>query len=223
VLLVETLRRIGYSIIELLLTPLQYGIPNSRLRYYLLARRGDDHFPMDDRVWRHIPGKPENPSVKVSPLKDFLDSSATESAVPDKILAKWGRLFDIVKPSSTRSCCFTRGYHHLVERAGSILQEEEDLDVSLPLFLIIRRSSVPQTTKVFNEFLAAQAGGNSDALDILRPLRLRYFTPTELLRIFAFDEASFIWPVTISTKTKYRLIGNSVNVRVVRELITYLL
>ena len=64
--------------------------------------------------------------------------------IPDRILKKWGRLFDIVLPSGTRSCCFTRGtsfllaranilmhagYTQLVERAGSILQMNEQLDV----------------------------------------------------------------------------------------------
>lgn len=67
---------------------------------------------------------------------------------------------------------------------------------------------------------------------MLDPLRLRYFTPTELLRIFCFlptntdaergRQTQFYWPVDLSTKAKYRLIGNSVNVRVVTDLINYL-
>lgn len=70
---------------------------------------------------------------------------------------------------------------------------------------------------MFDEFFS------TPNISILYPLRLRYFTPSELLRIFAFDESSFTWPTTVSTKTKYRLIGNSVNVRVVQALVTYLL
>ncbi|KAF5314118.1 hypothetical protein D9611_006941 [Ephemerocybe angulata] len=218
-LLVETLKDVGYETMELLLSPLQYGIPNSRLRYYMLARK--QPFPkveseeQEHRVWRHIPGQPivkgegeGNADVEVRPLKEYLDAQVDAGRyVPDKILGKWGRLFDIVKPSSARSCCFTRGYTHIVERSGSILQEAEDLD----------------TTQVFDAFLRAQSEGREDALEILRPLRLRYFTPSELLRIFAFEEATFVWPESVSMKTKYRLIGNSVNVRVVQALVTYLL
>ena len=72
----------------------------------------------------------------------------------------------------------------------------------------------------------------SRAVEILKPLRLRYFSPAELLRLFHFEpptgtQASnfrrFIWPDNLSAKTKYRLIGNSVNVEVVRRLINYLL
>lgn len=87
-----------------------------------------------------------------------------------------------------------------------------------------------QTTQTFDTFLETQRAGDEDAVRLLRPLRLRYFSPTELLRLFAFLPPSlggdladhFIWPEDISIKTKYKLIGNSVNVRVVTELINYL-
>ena len=73
-----------------------------------------------------------------------------------------------------------------------------------------------------------QEKGSADAVRLLDPLKLRYFSPSELLRLFCFDPPrdvgpeSFVWPDAISTKTKYRLIGNSVNVEVVRRLIEYL-
>ena len=63
-------------------------------------------------------------------------------------------------------------------------------------------------------------------MEILRPLRLRYFSPEELLRLFCFEDAgsdsTLRWPEGVSTKSKYRLIGNSVNVLVVSALIEYL-
>jgi tRNA (cytosine38-C5)-methyltransferase len=82
----------------------------------------------------------------------------------------------------------------------------------------------------FDKFLKAQSEGDSNSVEILRPLVLRYFSPSELLRIFAFnppgllskDSKTFVWPEGISKKSKYRLIGNSVNVKVVQELIEYL-
>ena len=36
---VETLEKVGYVYQEFLLSPTQFGVPNSRLRYYLLAKR----------------------------------------------------------------------------------------------------------------------------------------------------------------------------------------
>ncbi|KAF8874456.1 S-adenosyl-L-methionine-dependent methyltransferase [Gymnopilus junonius] len=234
-ILLSTLQSIGYSTLELLLTPLQFGIPNSRLRYYLLAKKAPFQFHgmfQGDisQVWRQIPGKAmpqsdtrlENQEANakrslINEIQTYLDDQAAENsvefAIPDRVLEKWGRLFDIVKPFSRRTCCFTRGYTQLVERAGSILQQNEALD----------------TTSTFDQFLEAQSRGDSDAVNILRPLKLRYFSPSELLRIFAFNDPisespkpSFIWPDTLSRKTKYKLIGNSVNVTVVQRLIEYL-
>ncbi|KAF4611235.1 hypothetical protein D9613_007074 [Agrocybe pediades] len=184
-LLMSTLRSIGYTTVELLLTPLQFGIPNSRLRYYLLAKKAPIQFTgiTSEKVWRHIPGHGnewldprfdmEGPLLNVQEIRSFMDSTqdSHDFSIPEKVLIKWGRLFDIVKPSSRRTCCFTRGYTQLVERAGSVLQENEDAD----------------TTETFNEFLEAQGRGDSHAIKILEPLRLRYFSPSELLRIFAFD------------------------------------
>jgi tRNA (cytosine38-C5)-methyltransferase len=94
----------------------------------------------------------------------------------------------------------------------------------------------------FDAFLHAQSLGARDAVRLLHPLKLRYFAPSELLRIFAFEppfpsrhtsedttknpeeqkKTEFIWPETVSTKSKYKLIGNSVNVHVVQMLIEYL-
>ncbi|KAH9036647.1 S-adenosyl-L-methionine-dependent methyltransferase [Lactarius pseudohatsudake] len=145
----DVLTKLGFATRELLLTPLQFSVPNSRLRYYLLASCtsgafGSSVYP-PDRILRHIPGRAANWEDTrasgasdtvgnwVRPLRDYLDreNAVTANTVPDRVLIKWGRLFDIVSPCATRTCCFTRGYMQLVERAGSILQENEELDVSI--------------------------------------------------------------------------------------------
>jgi len=228
-LLRDTLTALNYSLFECLLTPLHFGIPNSRLRYYLLAKMSfnSQGFPLsknleNDKVWRCLPTRepdadwPDNfTEPMMTPIEPYLDAklSAEEALVPERVLAKWGRLFDIVLPSSQRTCCFTRGYTQLVERTGSILQMNEHLD----------------TKTVFDEFLQAQSEGDETAVQILKQLELRYFTPTELLRLFGFlslqqpvNERPFVWPHGISNRTKYRLIGNSVNVNVVTRLINFL-
>jgi len=69
-----------------------------------------------------------------------------------------------------------------------------------------------------------QKQGMPDAVSHLHQLGLRYFSPEELLRIFHIStpERKLIWPVSITRKTKYRLIGNSVNVVVVSRVIEFL-
>jgi len=126
----------GFVMRELLLTPLQFGVPNSRLRYYLLAACPSDSFepfePLIDpaRILRHIPGRgadwsdarssaaTEKTESSARPLRDYLDAGAKgvpmAHAVPERVLTKWGRLFDIVLPSATRTCCFTRGQDSLL-------------------------------------------------------------------------------------------------------------
>ncbi|KAJ7031500.1 S-adenosyl-L-methionine-dependent methyltransferase [Mycena alexandri] len=232
-ILVATLRGLGYTVAEFLLTPLQFGIPNSRLRYYLLAKRSPLSFhnlPSTDETLRHIPDRGsstwldhrlvESDSIPddVRQIRDFLDPEpAAGYEIQDKVLFKWGRLFDIVLPSSRRTCCFTRGYAQLVERSGSILQMNEHED----------------TTSIFDTFLQVkESSGSTDTIGatrILDKLRLRYFSPDELLRLFSFtpslpgsSERPFIWPEGISRKSKYRLIGNSINIKVVEELIGFL-
>ena len=132
------LTKLGFATRELLLTPLQFGVPNSRLRYYLLAaRRPSDAFlssvDSSGRILRHIPGHgtewndarssssssaagSETVENNVRALRDFLDRSDSQLAypVPERVLMKWGRLFDIVLPSAMRTCCFTRGQFGLL-------------------------------------------------------------------------------------------------------------
>lgn len=121
-LLVDTLQRCGYITSEFLLTPLQFGIPNSRLRYYLLAKSQSMTFARQassasaKTVLRYIPGSGElwaddGENDSVAALSEYLDTGFELDAltIPDRVLEKWGRLFDIVKPSSRRTCCFTRG------------------------------------------------------------------------------------------------------------------
>ena len=110
--ILELLQRLGYSTVEFLLTPRQYGIPNSRLRYYLLARRTPFRSEYSVTVLREIPVPEHTPKQDISAkcISEFLDSSLDEDfMIPDRILERWGRLFDIVLPSAFNSCCFTRG------------------------------------------------------------------------------------------------------------------
>lgn len=137
----------AYTVLEFLLTPLQFGIPNARLRYYCLAKRNPrvfKHRHPSRTLYRSIPGYggPDwvDPRLQsgpqqtcpqpTEPLSAYLDShlESEKYAVPDKILQKKAVLFDIIKPSSTRSCCFTRGYTHMIE-GTSVLQMNEEMDV----------------------------------------------------------------------------------------------
>jgi len=161
-MVLDLLHELGYYTVEFLLTPRQYGIPNSRLRYYLVARRspfaGDTQ---TNTVWDHIPSTQGDEMLSCAPtsISDYLDDLVDESTVvPDRVLERWGKLFDIVMPSGDSSCCFTRGhrdftsdsltlireagYTHFIEGTGSVLQTSETSEVK-------RLSSSPSLSDLF--------------------------------------------------------------------------
>ncbi|KAG9290915.1 hypothetical protein G9A89_011065 [Geosiphon pyriformis] len=213
--LTKKLQECQYDYQEFFISPLQLGIPNSRLRYYMLAKRWPflDQTPLPSN--QNVKSESDyrinrnnfcTPVVQIKRLEEFLEVELCDNvieqrySIPKKILLKYGKLFDIVKPSSTHSCCFTKGYHHYVEATGSILQMAEEVD----------------TTQVFQE------ATSSSSIDCFSPLRLRYFTEREVASLMGFPK-EFAFPDSISLKQRYRLLGNSINVRVVAELIRYLL
>lgn len=119
------------------MNPLQFGIPNSRLRYYLLAKASPLRFvgldsTKSDHLLDCIPphhdshDQCQQMSNTTSPdLRRYIDSTMDEEMfaqfrVPDRVLNRWGRLFDIVLPSGTRTCCFTRGRRTSVSRKLTI-------------------------------------------------------------------------------------------------------
>ncbi|KAF9427293.1 tRNA (cytosine-5-)-methyltransferase [Podila epigama] len=284
-LLVEALTASGYEYQELLITPLQIGIPNSRMRYYCIARKtlkvGSFVQPVTGTLIGYIPSldaeqvegqafvdgreqgelsglstpaakrrrtslstttlekngstsnKPDEETILADPtlanrietlekyieFTDVNDERMKKYMIPDKTLLKYGRLFDIVKPSMRRSCCFTKGYYHFVESTGSILQMVHEKD----------------TAAVFDEAEALKKAETTDekekeanqakALALLRSLGLRYFTENEVAQLMGFRivEGKFSFPATTSLKQRYRVLGNSINVKVVSQLVRYLL
>ncbi|KAI8987620.1 S-adenosyl-L-methionine-dependent methyltransferase [Mycotypha africana] len=227
-LLLETLNQCGYDYQEFLLTPLQLGIPNSRMRYYLLAKLKPLQFahPVTKDIINYIPLS-ENLSKEfvdsrnlndeeklackaassIDPLSKFLEHEIhfEKYLVPDKVLLKNSHVFDIVKPDGYRSCCFTKGYYHYAQGTGSILQMNMDVNTE-------------ETFSRANEYKGID---DEKQLRLLRGLKLRYFSPREVANLMGFPE-KFEFPASSSIKQRYRTLGNSINVKVVSELMRYL-
>ena len=66
------------------------------------------------------------------------------------------------------------------------------------------------------------APSEDKTLEVLTPLRPRYFTPREVARLHGFPE-TFAFPDAISQKKRYELLGNSLSVQVVAGLLRYLM
>ena len=245
---VGILKGLGYDVREFLLSPNQFGIPNSRLRFYLLAKRNPMKFPSEGGG---IDAKPSEDAEKLmeyirtgAPTPDLerntdLGSKQPETGihrddalsverlgdlsgylqdldkddlhrflVPDKILQRYAVALDIVRKSSTHSCCFTKGYGNYAVGTGSILQHSLDEQALKQAFL---------------EFSELQVGRDLESSgQCLRGLNLRYFTPREVANLMCFPQW-FGFPLSLTDRQCYKALGNSLNVKVVSMLIKHLL
>uniref|UniRef100_A0A8C4RUS6 tRNA (cytosine(38)-C(5))-methyltransferase n=1 Tax=Erpetoichthys calabaricus TaxID=27687 RepID=A0A8C4RUS6_ERPCA len=225
--LVETLKRCSYRYQEFLLSPTCLGIPNSRLRYFLIAKAEPEVFifKTTDQVLEVIPcpdvvspskeGEPptvsddksSEPGRQSHEGKSFLFKMETTEHLARKqsqdsdasVLLRYAMLMDIVTPVCRRSGCFTKGYGHYVEGTGSVLQSSPDVEMAAV-------------------FKSLDSLSDEEKVRRLLKLRLRYFTPREIANLHGFP-AHFCFPQKTTLKQRYRLLGNSLNVRLVGRLI----
>ena len=202
--LLKILTTCDYTWQEFLLTPTQFGIPNSRLRYYLLAKLKPLQFTFatSDKPYSSLPNLSDHPVEQPVALSNFLRSPSVEEEtdlmVPVDVLTRYSCLLDIVREDSTGCCCFTKAYRHYVEGTGSVIQcdKEESLE------------------KAFQEYLST----GKKSIESIVKLRLRYFSPTEIAGLLWFP-AQFHFPADVTMKQQYQLLGNSLNVYVVSALL----
>lgn len=210
---VLVLTKRGYTIQEFLLSPKQFGIPNSRLRYYLVARLQPLSFspsPLQESVENLKQYFPTNLSDIQCHISGYLDNLSDTDIhpflVPEKVLDKYAMGLDIVSAESLSSCCFTRGYYHYAVGTGSVLQHDCSVDLDL----------------AFQSYIQKKADDDSESLKSLKELKLRYFTPREVANLMCFPP-SHSYPTSISLRQCYQLLGNSVNVLVIGIILRYLL
>eukprot|EP01063_Lacrimia_lanifica_P013655 TRINITY_DN20282_c0_g1_i1.p1 TRINITY_DN20282_c0_g1~~TRINITY_DN20282_c0_g1_i1.p1 ORF type:complete len:383 (+),score=136.75 TRINITY_DN20282_c0_g1_i1:82-1230(+) len=206
--LLTTLHALGYSTREYLLNPNQQGIPNSRLRYYLIAKMRGGGAPT------HAPlctAPPRGAVASPPTLAAFLPGNAAPqpehlltSETLDKPLV---RLMDVVFPGSTGSMCFTKGYPRFVEGTGSMLCHGAP-DKAAVKAAIAGRDAQPEP---------CPAGASA-----LLPLQIRYFAPREIADLMCFP-ARFRFHPDATLTQQYRLLGNSVCVAVVTDVLEELL
>uniref|UniRef100_UPI003FA61583 tRNA (cytosine(38)-C(5))-methyltransferase n=1 Tax=Homo sapiens TaxID=9606 RepID=UPI003FA61583 len=213
-LLIQTIENCGFQYQEFLLSPTSLGIPNSRLRYFLIAKLQSEPLPFQapgqvlmefPKIESEIHRKNQQDSdLSVKMLKDFLedDTDVNQYLLPPKSLLRYALLLDIVQPTCRRSVCFTKGYGSYIEGTGSVLQTAEDVQVENIYKSLTNLSQEEQITK-------------------LLILKLRYFTPKEIANLLGFPP-EFGFPEKITVKQRYRLLGNSLNVHVVAKLIKIL-
>lgn len=224
-LYLETLAKKNYRVQNFHINPTQVAIPNDRPRFYSVAIREDRLRPQStDQAWHTGNGADEIVTQLVShgicpaedvselpPIASFLDDDEHEGGsllIPPKLLqnktAAW--CFDIVTPSCTRSACFTQAYGKFVRGTGSILYTG-------PL------------NQSHNEILLQKPSErtfNAQWMESLDTTQLRYFSGSELSRLLSF-RSDFSFPCDLTNKQQFKLLGNSINVRVASRLLEFAL
>lgn len=259
----ECLRNNGYSFRSFVLSPVEFGIPNHRRRYYLLAERDSNRWSNEEnnsiqgedavvdpstesnievekretRIANDISSLTfyseiaKRPIHKVGRYVGGYPSSLDPYLVPTKVLLKaWSKGLGIVSLEDKATHCFTAGYGRIYHRSTGSL-------------LLIPGSKADLERK--GEALEALPLDRSDMT--IYENQLRRFKPEELLGLFGFvetddvessDENDDINDITSrverkvfeippnvvpSLEQRYKLIGNSISVDVVTELMRELL
>lgn len=264
---VSALRAAGFHLQEFILSPGQLQVPNTRHRYYCLARKWAPFAcsPADGTLLETFP---ERRSIASAPpygrsVAHHLDAEGTDHTallLPDDLLRRRARVLDIAGADAERTMCFTKAYTHYTEGTGSVFCPESAARVAEVFALAAEKQAV----------LDDGGGGaeerEREALEALRSLRMRYFSPDEVARLMSFrlargrvatvgdddDDADadaegecFSFPPVTTNRQRYaknqfpkscrdkimlfpkihfryRLLGNSINVFVVSELIQML-
>ncbi|XP_077101254.1 tRNA (cytosine(38)-C(5))-methyltransferase [Siphateles boraxobius] len=241
--LLKTLRECDYIFQEYLISPTSLGIPNSRLRYFLIAKRppGSFAFPTSAEILEGLPMSESLDSLAVP--HDHPTPSESEREKTGAIIFKLETEQELEKKRN-------QDKQETVQRLQDFLQKEEDIDqYLLPPKTLLRyallmdivqpssRRSVCFTkgyghyvegtgsvlqccvdVELESVFKSLELLSEEDKLKQLLQLKLRYFTPREIANLMGFP-ADFTFPKQISIKQQYRVLGNSLNVHVVSHLI----
>lgn len=202
---VAALKKSNFEYQEMILSPTEIGVPNTRYRYYCLARRARPFSFKCDEILERLPEEQQKePLVTIG---GFIGDTNVpdEFLLSDDILGKRVWLLDIVHPETQNTICFTKAYTHYSEGTGSVY---------CPL-------AKAEGDKVFEEIKKNPTWSTDQQLAALKTLRLRYFMPTEVAKLMSFPK-HFTFPKDITNRQRYRLLGNSINVALVGKLIKIL-
>ena len=221
----------SYQYQILSIDPTQIGIPNTRKRIYILAKLNktdndkqvkqllpDDNKEISIEIISKLSMK--NNDIKKLKIGDIItqndDEEQKEYLVDmEKIDRCKGYKFSIVTRNDYNSECFTKAYatkKKFSKGTGSLfaskLIEKDDI--------IMFKDKYENLCKEKNDI------NHQKIMQLLSTVGLRYFTPKEMSLLMGFP-SNFSFPDDMNDLRFYKLIGNSVNVKVVTILLSVLL
>uniref|UniRef100_A0A669EVH6 tRNA (cytosine(38)-C(5))-methyltransferase n=1 Tax=Oreochromis niloticus TaxID=8128 RepID=A0A669EVH6_ORENI len=236
--LVKTLTECGYTFQEIMISPISVGIPNSRLRYFLIAKISTEdlntqapskvrYCAMCNKQLLFCASQPEEGT-------DVLFKLETTAEAQRKIRQNSNLSVKQIKEFLEPQMEVNMEPYLLPPK--TLLRYGLVLDIVQPT---CRRSvcftkgygryvqgtgSVLQCcmeTKIESVFMGLDQCSEEEKLQRLLKLKLRYFSPREVANLMGFPQ-NLIFPEKIPTIQQYRLLGNSLNVVVVAKLLQLL-
>uniref|UniRef100_A0A674MHG1 tRNA (cytosine(38)-C(5))-methyltransferase n=1 Tax=Takifugu rubripes TaxID=31033 RepID=A0A674MHG1_TAKRU len=241
--LVKTLRECQYTVQEMMVSPTHVGIPNSRLRYYLMAKRSAQQ---KVRIQEKISAPSTGPAEDAPPAPHICPPQDKSHTCPCSTQLK--ATLEVQKKQIQNSDLSVQQIQAFLEPQEDVhepqhllppktlLRYAQLLDIVRPscrrsvCFTKGYRKYVEGTgsvlqccldTSVEDVFPSLDQCSEEEKVQKLLDLKLRYFTPREVANLMGFPQ-SFTFPESVSTKQQYRLLGNSLNVVVVAKLLQLL-
>ena len=215
--LLDALSERDYDVREFIVDPTALGVPNTRERYYLIATRSPGGFSEPTPTWLHgraidaagqFVGEASTSQSTTSTLADYIRTECDnedELVLGSEMIRKYWRVLDVVTPSSKRCSTFTSGYADTVF-GGSVL---------------LRSRGVQRGLDELLELDADSGVSRINERDVEHFIdNLRWFHVDEIKALHGLrDDFTFN---ACSRKKAIFLLGNSISVHVVREVLLHL-
>eukprot|EP00762_Andalucia_godoyi_P007304 ANDGO_01607.mRNA.1 DNA (cytosine-5)-methyltransferase len=202
----DRLRDSGYVLDDVVCSPVDWGIPYDRKRYYLVAVRAD--CCSAGTISLSIP-------VHVGPLSQTLERylCQEEALVPqecwftpeqEEVMIAQTHRNDIVFPHSTSSSAFTKSYaakwNHFRGTGSVLCTNAAELGADVAMRSMETERYIP----------------------FVKGMKLRYVSPAEILRIHEYP-ASYSFPAATTLHEQWALLGNGVHIGVCAHILKQLL
>lgn len=249
--LVQTLTDCGYHFKEIMVSPTSVGIPNSRLRYFLMAKRSEEGFSEEthSKILETFPVHNAKDLLEQSTFVSPHHTETQDGPESDRFLYKLETRAEVQKKQQQNS-------DPSIRQIRDFLDPDPDLNLDqylLPPKTLLRYALIldivhPSSrrsvcfTKGYGRYVEGTGSvlqssteaemeyvfrgleeqSEEERLSRLQTLQLRYFTPREVANLMGFPQ-SFAFPEVVPVKQRYKVLGNSLNVLVVSKLLQILL
>ncbi|XP_031384421.1 tRNA (cytosine(38)-C(5))-methyltransferase 2 [Punica granatum] len=246
--MIEILTTTGFTTQEFILSPLQFGVPYSRPRYFCLAKRKplsfrsvcfngkllwslspliqQDDDPLNDKSLqpRDNWDKYVESCLPIKQFLEFNEGTNFESGEfsPRDVSIVSSEIVDAPTENDARSGCSVCPEDQYFVPLSLIERWGNAMDIVYPdsQRCCCFTKSYYRYVKGTGSLLATIKTEKNKAFP-LKEQRLRYFTPKEVANLHSFPE-SFSFPQHVSLRQRYALLGNSLSVAVVAPLLQYL-